>query len=708
MFSKKLFIELKKDATYLQGILRGVVLLLFLISGKLFSQTPATLPISTGAMSKSALPQGFSQSNLGTDYSTNPCSTSLKFDTTGDYLLLYFTGVATSLSYKMKANTQSNTNDWTGIFTVEESVDGNSWTVLRTINSNTTSITTSNAGTVFTDTPLSTSRYFRWTFTNKDDGKNLAFCDVNVSTTSSGCTNTSQFPSTSINAPTGTTALTISTSQYQSSYNRVIVSTPSTFVSTYSGGGYITVRSSTYNGTIVSQGNSPLTWTATATGNYFIHYTKNSLCETATVANTSSIQCASCTSTPPANDECVNATNLTCGTLNLAGTTVGTIAENAPGGSTYASRYGVWYTFLGNGQSTTISSTGTNGFDQGMTILSGSCASFSLITSLDDGVSNGTETYTFTTTLNTRYYIYIGHWDSTSTTTGTFTISRTGATPATPSTITGASTVCANATGISYSVTNVSGMTYNWTLPSGWTQTSGGTTNAIVVTAGNTGGTISVTASNDCGTSTSQTKSISIFTALTAGAHNTTALTKCVGYNPSVLTFTTSPSGGNGSYTYQWQLNSNNITSATSNSYDPDALLTAGVYSYRCKITDGCGNTVYTNPKVITIVADPNEPTCQKSPNLAAVCIGTTLTIANSSCTYGTERGESCPLEYSSSSDGINWSTPSTTVPVLTASGTINYIRVRVSNCSSCNATPWKTYSWNINAIPLTTTINHN
>lgn len=594
MFSKKLFIELKKDATYLQGILRCFVLLLFLISGKLFSQTPATLPISTGAMSKSALPQGFSQSNLGSNYSNNACSTSLKFDTTGDYLLLYFTGVATSLSYKMKANTSTNTNDWSGIFTVEESVDGNSWTVLRTINSNTTNITTSTAGIVFTDTPLSTSRYFRWTYTTETNG-NLAFCDVNVSN-----------------------------------------------------------------------------------------------------------------STPPANDECANATNLTCGTLNLAGTTVGTIAENAPGGSTYASRYGVWYTFLGNGQSTTISSTGTNGFNQEMTILSGSCASLSLITSLDVGVSNGTETYTFTTTLNTRYYIYIGHWDSTSTTTGTFTISRTGVTPATPSTITGASTVCANATGISYSVTNVSGMTYNWTLPSGWTQTSGGTTNAIVVTAGNTGGTISVTASNDCGTSTSQTKSVSIFTALTAGAHNTTALTKCVGFNPSILTFTTSPSGGNGSYTYQWQLNSGNITSATSNSYDPDALLTAGVYSYRCKITDGCGNTVYTNPKVITIVADPNEPTCQKSPNLAAVCIGTTLTIANSSCTYGTERGESCPLEYSSSLDGINWSTPSATVPVLTASGTINYIRVRVSNCSSCNASPWKTYSWNINAIPLTTTINHN
>lgn len=97
MFSKKLFIELKNDATYLQGILRCFVLLLLLISGKLFSQTPATLPISTGAMTKSALPQGFSQFGIGNDYSTNPCSTSLRFNDSGDYLLLNFTGVATSL-----------------------------------------------------------------------------------------------------------------------------------------------------------------------------------------------------------------------------------------------------------------------------------------------------------------------------------------------------------------------------------------------------------------------------------------------------------------------------------------------------------------------------------------------------------------------------------------------------------------------------------
>ena len=60
MFSKKLFIELKRTQ-HIYKAFYEVLFYCFLISGKLFSQTPATLPISTGAMSKSALPQGFSQ-----------------------------------------------------------------------------------------------------------------------------------------------------------------------------------------------------------------------------------------------------------------------------------------------------------------------------------------------------------------------------------------------------------------------------------------------------------------------------------------------------------------------------------------------------------------------------------------------------------------------------------------------------------------------
>lgn len=209
------------------------------------------------------------------------------------------------------------------------------------------------------------------------------------------------------------------------------------------------------------------------------------------------------------------------------------------------------------------------------------------------------------------------------------------------------------------------------------------------------------------GCSASDSVIVSLYPVLNAGVHNSTPLTQCVGYNPAELTFTTNPTGGNGNYTYQWQLNTVDILNATSNTYDPNPILVAGVYAYRCKVTAGCGNSVYTAPKIITIVADPNEPSCLKSPNLPSVCVGTSLTLQN--CIYGTESGVLCPLEYSYSIDaGVNWSATSTIVPNFSATGTTNLIRARVSNCGSCNTSSWMVYSWNIYPTPSTTNINHN
>lgn len=210
------------------------------------------------------------------------------------------------------------------------------------------------------------------------------------------------------------------------------------------------------------------------------------------------------------------------------------------------------------------------------------------------------------------------------------------------------------------------------------------------------------------GCSTTDSVVVTIFSNLSAGAHNTTPLTQCIGFNPAPLTFTTNSSGGNGSYSYQWQLNNVDIGSANnSSSYDPNPILIAGVYSYRCKVTDGCGNSVYTAPKIITIVADPDEPSCLKSPNLSSVCVGTPLTLQN--CIFGSQIGLSCPFEYSYSIDGgVSWSSTSSTIPNFSANGTTNLIRARVSNCGTCNASSWMVYSWNINATPSTTNINHN
>jgi N-acetylneuraminic acid mutarotase len=84
------------------------------------------------------------------------------------------------------------------------------------------------------------------------------------------------------------------------------------------------------------------------------------------------------------------------------------------------------------------------------------------------------------------------------------------AAPNAPTTINGGTTICTGSSN-NYSVPAVSGATsYTWTLPGGWVGNS--VTNSINTTAGSTGGTftISVTASNPCGTSTSQTLTVTV------------------------------------------------------------------------------------------------------------------------------------------------------------------------------------------------------
>jgi len=133
--------------------------------------------------------------------------------------------------------------------------------------------------------------------------------------------------------------------------------------------------------------------------------------------------------TPPSNNLCSSATSLPCGTTNLAGTTAGT-SNLAHGTSCFMGNYGVWYTFVGDGQSTTISSTAV--FDHEMSISSGNCGFFTNLACLDNAGTGGTETTTFISTLGVNYYIYISHYSSGSTTTGTFTISRTCTAAPTP------------------------------------------------------------------------------------------------------------------------------------------------------------------------------------------------------------------------------------------------------------------------------------
>jgi hypothetical protein len=143
-----------------------------------------------------------------------------------------------------------------------------------------------------------------------------------------GCTNTTAFGSAA--APTNNVPVTISTCTYQNEYNTITgVAAGSTYQSGMSLGGFITVRSGTFNGPVVASGNSPLTWTATIAGNHFIHYNTNSACGTATTCGTTTITCTSCPA--PAFNPCTTIPNIAaCATPVSTTWTAGQIGAWSP------------------------------------------------------------------------------------------------------------------------------------------------------------------------------------------------------------------------------------------------------------------------------------------------------------------------------------------------------------------------------------------
>jgi len=140
----------------------------------------------------------------------------------------------------------------------------------------------------------------------------------------------------------------------------------------------------------------------------------------------------------------------------------------------------------------------------------------------------------------------------------TLAISVNGA-PNTPGAIAGSNNPCSG-TSQTYSIFAVSGATsYTWTLPSGWIGTS--TTTSILATVGNSNGTISVVANGNCGTSPSNTLSLTVnqIPAQPGSITGNTAVCNGTSQNYSVVAV----SGATG---YAWTLpsgwpgNSNNRT----------------------------------------------------------------------------------------------------------------------------------------------------
>ena len=173
------------------------------------------------------------------------------------------------------------------------------------------------------------------------------------------------------------------------------------------------------------------------------------------------------TPAPPLNNQCVNAITLPCSTSNLAGTTVNALSYTHGTGCLMSS-YGAWYTFTGDGNTSTISVTTTSN-DIELSISYGSCGGLINIACEDSALSSGTETYTFTAALGVNYYVYIANWYSagTSTDTGSFTISRTCIVPYNPCTSIPNIATCGTATSVTIpsGIGGYSPSSCGWTTP---------------------------------------------------------------------------------------------------------------------------------------------------------------------------------------------------------------------------------------------------
>jgi hypothetical protein len=181
-------------------------------------------------------------------------------------------------------------------------------------------------------------------------------------------------------------------------------------------------------------------------------------------------------------------------------------------------------------------------------------------------------------------------------------------TVAQPSTISGPTSVCTNATGLVYSVDAAAGVSFNWDFPAGWTITSGQGTNSVTVDApaAVVATTITVTPTHTACSLTGAARTLSVTLTLFNPA-NPASVNICPGTHNFGMTTVA------GALTYLWEQSSDGVsgwgpatgTNNAANYTTPN--LTTDMW-YRRTVTHACGSV--TSPAVkVTITPMPAMPT---------------------------------------------------------------------------------------------------
>jgi endonuclease I len=146
----------------------------------LFTFAQAPVPTSWDVENYAAIPAGWQHINVGataTTYgATNSCgSQALRLDEDNDALLIWLGQQPGTVSFKAR----STGTPWDGIFKVQESIDGNTWSDMTTF-SGSGAIPAASCTTVVSNPVNTLSRYIRLFYQDKISGSNLAIDDISI------------------------------------------------------------------------------------------------------------------------------------------------------------------------------------------------------------------------------------------------------------------------------------------------------------------------------------------------------------------------------------------------------------------------------------------------------------------------------------------------------------------------------------------------
>jgi PKD repeat protein len=288
--------------------------------------------------------------------------------------------------------------------------------------------------------------------------------------------------------------------------------------------------------------------------------------------------------------------------------------------------------------------------------------------------------------------------------------------------ITGDSSICYNtASGMISEVTGASGSAgtyqYQWQSSannSTWANVSGATSASYSpgVLTSTTYFRRAVTTDVGCGPSYTSSVKVTVYDDVAAGTIGTNQ-TICYNTTPSSIGQTTTPTGGDGTWTYQWEESTNgttwaNVAGATTTTYAPGALKTTTYYRLVATGGKSCG-TVTSNMVTITVYDDltagvvgNDHSVCPQSP---ADAITQTVAPTGGDGTY--------TYQWQESTDRITWTNVSgaTSADFNSTTGITvrTYYRRNTTSGSGCGTVATNDVNVSIAPLPVSSFIvaNH-